>query len=67
MQIQRLPIPPKPAHNRRNNNKLILLHKIPYTPLMLRRIMGCVGVDIEFKGRGEGREDEEQEAAQEPE
>ena len=65
MNINNLPIPPRPIHNRSNNNKLISAHKVPYTPLVLARVR--VGVQVELERRREREQAEEEEEVEDGE
>lgn len=60
MHVNHLPIPPVPIHNRRHHNQLILQHKVPYAPFILRAVAGDSG-EVESERRCQLREDEERE------
>jgi hypothetical protein len=61
MHINNLPIPLLPAHNRRNNHKLIISHIIPYTPLMFRGRIATERREVEFQRGAELNAQEEEE------
>jgi hypothetical protein len=62
MHIHPLPIPSIPIQNRRHNHQLILRDKVPHASLELGSVVGLHGVQVEFEGRDEGQDDEQQAA-----
>ena len=64
MHINPLSITPISIQNRRDDYQLLLCNKVAHASLVLGRIVGGDGVEVEFECCGEGKE-EEQHAAEE--
>lgn len=60
MHVDRLSIAAVSVQNGRHNNKLVLCNKVPDAALVLGRLVAVYGMEVEFEGRGEGREEDEQ-------
>jgi hypothetical protein len=61
--VQLLSISSKTINVRRDYDKLILCDEIPYTPFLAGRFVSVMRSHVEFKGRDQREEDEEQQVA----
>jgi hypothetical protein len=66
MNIQCLPVPSGSICYDRDNNELVLGHKVPDTTLVLWRFVSGVRLNIELERVGEGEQEEEEQNAREP-
>lgn len=63
MHIQLLSISSEPVNIGRDYNKLVLCDEIPYAPFFAGRFVSVMRCHVEFEGRSEREEDEEQQVA----
>lgn len=64
MHVNSLSISPVSVQYRSDDYQLLLGNKVAHASLVLGRIVGRDGVEVEFQGRGEG-EQQQQHAAEE--
>lgn len=66
MHVHLLPVASIAVEDCRDDDQLVLLHKVAHASLVLCRVVGGDGVEIEFQGGCE-RNDDEQEATEQTE
>lgn len=59
MHINNLSIPLFPAHNRSDDNKLVISNEIPYASLIFGSRVATIGGEVEFEG-GTALDEEEE-------